>query len=145
MNLDDETMTPLTLMAEMDRLKNMVGVKAWVHFSICGDFCVLNIRSDFTSQRDGKIATLNCDDKSFRDAIKEAEEKIKAWKIQNFETNLRNLAFAIIEITDEHKHCTTTLLRDKGFSVNQIAEYHVAACARASEMCANALFVVEGV
>jgi transcription initiation factor TFIIIB Brf1 subunit/transcription initiation factor TFIIB len=55
---------------------------------------------------------------------------------------IRTMALAIIELTDEHGGCAERRLTAKGFSGEEIAEFHEAACARASEMCANAPFAV---
>lgn len=146
MDLKDEIIKPVELQAEMKRLKKMIiGNYPWVHLSICDDCCSLTVRHDWPSRSGGEIAIVEFGNGSFHEGIKKAEAEIKDWKIRSVETNIRKLALAIIETTDEHTHCTAALLRAKGFSANQITEYHAAACARASEMCANAPFVVEGV
>lgn len=133
--------TPAGIQAEMARLVKMIsGNCPYASIVISQNSFSLVVEDDLLSGK--KIARIKAN--SFEEMIEKAETEIKAWKIRNVETDIRKLALAIIETTDEHTHCTAALLRAKGFSANQITEYHVAACARASEMCANSPFVVEG-
>ena len=77
----------------------------------------------------------------------EAVAKAQAWiaarpKVER-NAIIRKLALAIIELTDENGRCTVAMLRAKGFDSDEIA-LHAEACQRASEMCANSPFCVEG-
>ena len=81
---------------------------------------------------------------TFAEMVIEARALIRAWRVTRRNDMIRRLALAIIEITDEHTRCTAALLRAKGFSDPDITEFQGAACQRASEMCANAPFSVEG-
>lgn len=80
---------------------------------------------------------------TFAEMLTEAREMIRAWHATRRNDMVRRLALAIIETTDEHTRCTTTLLRAKGFTQPEIEEFRDAACARASEMAGNAPFSVE--
>jgi hypothetical protein len=55
---------------------------------------------------------------------------------------IRKMALAIISITDEFGECAEARLRAVDFTREEITEFHEAACARASEMCASAPFSV---
>jgi hypothetical protein len=80
---------------------------------------------------------------TWAEAIGAAEQGIRNWQATRHDAVIRKMALAVIELTDEHTHCTVTLLRGKGFSERDITEYSARACERASEMCGNAPFVVE--
>lgn len=146
MDIDEKVYltTPVGLQKELARLEKMICgkyPKVWISICPAGmDFFAFH---DFLNHNDGQIAHVNSE--SFQEAVKIGETAITTWIAVSREKTIRKLALAIIEATDEHTHCTVALLRAKGFSVSQITEYHIIACARASEMCANAPFVVEGV
>ena len=55
---------------------------------------------------------------------------------------IRRMALAIISLTDEHGTCTEFALIPHGFTVDQVAELHEAACELAGGMCSVAPFVV---
>lgn len=81
------------------------------------------------------------------DTYPEAFANARQWADQNkvvrHNALIRNMAVAIMVLTDEHGHCTDTLLRGKGFSAAEITEHHEAACQRAGEMAGNTPFSVE--
>lgn len=82
---------------------------------------------------------------TFREMLADCERNLAASAGQRRETLIRRMALAIIDIADEHVTVTAHLLRAKGFRDDEIKATHEAACTRASEMCGNAPFVVEGV
>jgi len=77
------------------------------------------------------------------EAIAAADQWITNYKTTHRNDIVRRMALAIIELTDEHTRCDDAMLRRKKFSAGEIAEFHLAACARAGEMCGNAPFRVE--
>lgn len=79
---------------------------------------------------------------TFADALAQARTWATTHGAVLRNTLIRRMALAVIEITDEHGHCTEGLLRAKTFTATQIADTHVAACQRASEMAGNAPYRV---
>jgi hypothetical protein len=60
------------------------------------------------------------------------------------ERRIRQMALAIIDLTDTDGACTKHGLRRREFTDDEIRDLSAAACERASEMAGNAPFVVEG-
>jgi hypothetical protein len=60
------------------------------------------------------------------------------------DNRIRAMALAIIDLTDQHGRCDRAMLTRREFSGAEIDDLKDAACKRASEMSANAPFVVEG-
>ena len=55
---------------------------------------------------------------------------------------VRRMALAVISLTDEHGTCTEAALIRQGFTADQVADLHEAACERAGVMCHGVPFVV---
>lgn len=81
--------------------------------------------------------------KSWPEVFESARQWIEARKVTFRDSTIRKMALAVIELTDEHGKCTEAMLKRRQFSVEQIAEFHEAACQRANEMCQGAPFRVE--
>ena len=65
---------------------------------------------------------------------------VRAW-IARFAA-IRRMALAVISLTDEHGTCTEAALIRQGFTADQVADLHEAACERAGLMCHGVPFVV---
>jgi len=76
------------------------------------------------------------------DAFAQAEAWARNWKITSRENTIRNMALAIIKITDRDGNCAEQVLLNRKFTREQVLEFHEAACARAGEMRAGAPFSV---
>jgi hypothetical protein len=142
-----EAMTAADLFAECNRLRAAFGPKAEVHLMVqdgrygAGDTSVyLSVRPTGEYNRDSPYLTYR--GRAWADAFSTAHKDASSYFTVLRNATIRKLALAIIEITDEHGHCTEVLLLSKGFPSTDIADFHVDACVRASEMCANAPFRV---
>ncbi len=60
------------------------------------------------------------------------------------DNRIRAMALAIIDFVDQHGRCDRAMLTRRDFSAAEVDDLKDAACQRASEMSANAPFVVEG-
>lgn len=144
--LERDLTTPQGLYAEEERLKaslSAAGAKyptVWVSMFEKG--ARLFVEHDgCASGNTGRVARVEAE--TFEGAFDLGEQAIRNWKVTRHDSVIRKMALTIIEITDDHTHCTETLLRGKGFSQADVAEYSEKACARAGEMCAGAPFSVE--
>jgi len=78
----------------------------------------------------------------------EVISKARAWIATHAtvhrDSRIRAMALAIIDLTDQHGRCDRAMLMRRSFSGAEVDDLKDAACQRASEMSANAPFVVEG-
>ncbi len=137
-----EAMTARDLQAHETALALALGARASVHLSITDyDGWVYISLNPFGICKDEGRHVIRAE--AWPEAIRAAQDWIASRPKVERNAIIRKLALAIIEITDEHGSCTVSHLRNKGFDAGEIA-LHAEACERASEMCANAPFSVEG-
>lgn len=137
-----EAMTAVELLAECQSIAAEIGPKAELYASV-------------NTGRNRKIASIGIYPSgigtyrhewiygaTWHEVLAGAREWATNHKQVNRNSIVRRMALAVIEITDEHGRCDAARLKAKDFGADEIKEFHEAACQRASEMCANAPFVV---
>lgn len=75
-------------------------------------------------------------------AFAAASEWVRVQRVVVRERRIREMALAIIDLTDTDGACTEASLRRRGFPADEVRDLSAAACERASEMAGNAPFVV---
>ena len=142
--MTDDRMSVAELYARCKKLRDACGAAAFVDISVVCSKDRPNPVSVAVYEDGicGHIKGRHFFAKDFTAAFAAAEAHVAGRALIRPAELIRKMALAIIEITDEHTKCTEALLRAKGFSAADIASTKDAACVRASEMCANAPFVV---
>lgn len=144
--IERDLTTPQGIQNEMKRLTASIGLPgahACIVISSCGGDIGISLDANWCNSQYGKDEKIGyAKGETFAEMISDAERIIANWRITRKEGAIRRMALAIIELTDEHAECTRALLRNKGFTDSDMDAYTDAACARASEMCANAPFTV---
>ena len=83
--------------------------------------------------------------KSIGEALAKAASWAETSVSERLQKRIKDMALAIISITHDCEQCTVAALQAHGFTRAAVETHHLAACAVASAMCANAPFAVEGV
>ena len=144
-----DSMTAADLVTRVIALRQSIGPKAEINLSVhesnpwlpdqhkhvCMHMFPSGYSGDNTSSQTIYAAT-------WPDAFAQAEAWARNWKITSRENTIRNMALAIIKITDRDGNCAEQVLLNRKFTREQVLEFHEAACARAGEMRAGAPFSV---
>lgn len=139
-----EAMTGRDLRAHVKAIRDVIGMEAYVSANVSVrdhwvEPCILSV---YPNGICGGVEPTYFRAPTWPEAITAAMAFATSYAPRQRETTIRKMALVIIDIADEHVTVTAALLRGRGFSADDIAAHHEAACARASEMCGNAPFVV---
>ncbi len=140
------SMTAREMFDAVVALKKIAGPKADVYVSTAytsyetKDFAYLSIHTDGMCGKPENHRSFF--GKDWPDVFAAAQEWLATHGPVQRNAMIRSMALAIIELTDEHGRCTEAMLRCRGFTAEEIAEFRDAACVRAGEMAGNVPFEV---
>lgn len=139
------TATPMTAadaVKAFDKFTLKIGSKARWNIWLGGYSRKQSLEASFyADERYSRGAIFSCGGETFEEVLESAEVAWLEHSDEHTRTMIRDMALAIIRITDECGHCSDRAMRLE-FSTDDVRQFGERACTKAAEMAARGPFSI---
>lgn len=135
-------MSPAQAIKALDKIALKIGAKAKWAVWLSEYNRDLPLKASFyPSERYSAGAIFSCGGNTFEELLTSAEAAWLEHSDDHARSTIRDMALAIIRITDEHGHCSDQMLRVE-FAPADVKRFGDQACTKAAEMAARGPFSI---